>query len=357
MTVAPLSHPLVRVLHCAVGRDGSPLFVSDTWRRFAAVEPARVRERGWRALVHPDDVDALLAAWRGGVESAAAFAVDLRCRGAEGEFHQGTLTATPLFDGEGIVAQWLAAIEVQGAGAHTGEQDALVTMRRQRLMATMAHELRDPLQAMRQATYVLQLPNISESAREQMLEVLERQLTRLSGVSDSVLELTSLSWNAIRLSRQAAPLEQVVVLATAEADEILRERSQRLEVSMSDPHCELVVDSQRLAHALAHLLDNAARHSDPGRRVALDARCQGEEVVFTVDDEGAGISAEALPRIFDMFRRDTSPNDRAPRRLGVGLALARHVALLHGGALVAESDGPGRGSRFQLRIPRRAPNE
>lgn len=357
MSVNLLNRHIVRALYCAASRDGSPFQLSDTWRRFTGLEPAHLLEQGWRALVHPDDANALLAVWRDGIESAAAFTVELRCHDAGGAFHPCTFGATPLFDVDGGVAQWFVTIEVHERGADAGEAEAHVTMRRQRLMATMAHELRDPLQAMRQATYVLQLPNLSPEAREQMLEVIERQLTRLSGVSDSVLELTSLSWNAIRLSRQAAPLEQVVALATAEADEVLREHAQRLEVSMSDPHCELMVDSQRLARALCHLLDNAARHSEPGRRVVLDARCHDGDAVFTVEDEGVGIAAEALPRIFDMFRRDLPLGERAPRRLGVGLALARHVARLHGGTLVAQSDGPGRGSRFQLRIPRQSPNE
>lgn len=344
-------------LFAAADRDGMPLHQSDDWMRFTGLDAEQLRQQGWTLLAHPDDAESLRSAWGDGIAAANRFTVDFRCRRAAGGYRASTLAASPLFTTPRALAQWLIVLTVHEAADGVGDDDSEVGQRRQQVLSALAHGLRDPLQAMRQAAFVLQLSGVSEMARAQMLEVIERQITRLARVSTAVLDLTSLCLHAMRLRRRAAPLELLASLAVAEGQEALTERGHRLDVTVRDPDCEVTADPERLARAIGELLDNASRYSAPGNDVALEARCEGDDVVFTVTDRGIGIAAESLKRIFDLLRRDSGTQGRTQGQIGIGLAFARHVARLHGGTLVAESDGPGRGSRFHLRIPRHEPND
>lgn len=344
-------------LLASADRDGMPLHQSHDWMRFTGVDTEQLRQHGWPRIAHPDDADALRSAWAAGIASADHFNVDFRCRRGDGSYRACTLAATPLFATSAVLAQWLLVLTVHEAAVGIGEDDGDVGRRRQQLLSAMAHALRDPLQAMRQASFVLQLSGVSGLARAQMLEVIERQITRLARASTAVLDLTSLCLDAIRLRRRAAPLELLASLAVAEGQDALTERGHRLDVTVHDPDCEITADPERLARAIGELLDNASRYSESGEGVTLEVRRDGDDAVFTVSDHGIGIAADALTRIFDPLRRGSGTHDRAPGQTGIGLAFARHVARLHGGTLVAESEGPGRGSRFHLRIPRLAPHD
>lgn len=337
-------------------RDGRLLHQSDGWMRFTGLDAEQWRRHGWTCVAHPDDAESMLRVWRNGIAAVHHFSVDFRCRRVDGRYRACTLAATPLFSAPGSVAQWLLVLMAHEAADGT-DDDTAVGERRQQVLSTLAHGLRDPLQAMRQASFVLQLAGVSEGARAQMLEVIERQIARLARISTSVLDLTSLCLDAVRLRRRSAPLDVLTSLAVAEGQEALTERGHRLEVTVREPDCEVTADPERVVRAIGELLDNASRYSEPGARVTLEAYCTEDDVIFTVTDEGIGIAAESLPRIFDPMRRDAGVHGRLHGRIGIGLAFARHVARLHGGALVAESDGPGHGSRFHLRIPRREPND
>lgn len=344
-------------LLASADRDGVLLHQSHDWMRFTGVETEQLRQHGWSRIAHPDDAEALRRVWDAGIASGDHFTVDFRCRRVDGSYRACTLAATPLFATSAVLAQWLLVLTVHETADRDDAYDGDIGRRRQHLLSALAHALRDPLQAMRQASFVLQLSGVSESARAQMLEVIERQIARLARASTAALDLTSLCLDAIRLRRRAASLELLASIAVAEGQDSLTERGHRLDVTVHDPDCAVTADPERLARAIGELLDNASRYSEPGEGVALAVRRDGDDAVFTVSDHGIGIAADALARIFDPLRRSSGTHDRAPGQIGIGLAFARHVALLHGGMLVAESEGPGRGSRFHLRIPRHAPND
>jgi PAS domain S-box-containing protein len=350
-----LQYAALSPLIASADRDGRLRHQSREWTRFTGITAEQLRRDGWSTLALRDDAAALESAWRAGIAGVGHFTIDFRCRRAHGRYRACTLAATPLFGGEGIVAEWLISLRVHEAADGHGDDGDTLRQRREQLLSSLAHGLRDPLQAMRQASFVLQLASANEAARTEMHRVIERQITRLTRVATTVLDFISVGLNAIRLRRRPAPLYLLVSLAVAEAQEALTEREQRVDVTVRDPEDQVTADPERLARAIGELLDNASRYSQPGGYIALAARCQGDDVVFTVTDRGIGIPAESLACLFDPLRRDRATRPGAHGVIGIGLAFARHVTRLHGGTLVAESDGPGCGSRFHLRIPRHEP--
>jgi CheY-like chemotaxis protein/anti-sigma regulatory factor (Ser/Thr protein kinase) len=185
--------------------------------------------------------------------------------------------------------------------------------------------------------------------------VIERQVAHLARLVDDLLDVSRIARGKVALDLEPAELSDVVAKAIEVATPLLEQRRHRLEVSVSEAGLPLLADRSRLAQVVANLLVNAAKYTDPGGRVELVAWRDGEHVRLEVRDDGIGIAPDLLPRIFDLFFQQPQGVDRASGGLGLGLAIARSLTSLHGGALSARSDGPGRGSTFELRLPAAAP--
>jgi len=155
----------------------------------------------------------------------------------------------------------------------------------------------------------------------------------------------------IELRKQVLGLATVVDQTVAVARPLIEDRGHRLIVAMPDGEEQVEADPTRLEQILANLLSNAAKYTDPGGRIRLDARREGDEVVFRVLDSGIGIDAEMLPKVFDLFVQIERRLDRSQGGLGIGLSLVKRLAEMHGGTVTAHSEGRGRGSEFVLRLP------
>jgi signal transduction histidine kinase len=223
--------------------------------------------------------------------------------------------------------------------------------RRDEFLATLAHEIRNPLQAMRQALYVMEMPNVSAETSDKMRELIDRQLTLLTRFTDDFLDFNKVRWNTMSLVPANITLRQLVENVSDALGPILAERRHDLVIAVDDPDCLLTVDPARVSQALTNVLGNASKYSEPGGKVELRATCVDGNAVFAIQDWGHGIEPARLEEIFDLFARAPEDGVRAREGFGIGLAVARHVAHLHGGALDAFSEGRGKGSTFTLRIP------
>jgi PAS domain S-box-containing protein len=216
-------------------------------------------------------------------------------------------------------------------------------------LAMLSHELRNPLSPILTA---LQLMRLREGADvvERERSVIERQARNLTRLVDDLLDVSRITRGKISLTRRPAALSAVVARAVEIASPLLEERRHRLDVAV--PHTLAVLaDEHRLAQAVANLLTNAAKYTSPGGHVAVHAVREGGNVVLTVQDDGMGIAPELLPRVFDVFVQGTRTLDRSQGGLGLGLAIARSLVALHGGAMHAASAGLGQGSEFSIRLP------
>jgi len=221
--------------------------------------------------------------------------------------------------------------------------------RKDEFLATLAHELRNPLAPIRNAVELLRRDRTGNiAATAQMLERQVRQLVRLV---DDLLDLSRVTRGHIELRRQRVQLAPIVTQAIEAAGTALREMGHRMEVKMPREPLWLDADPARLAQVLGNVLNNATKYTDRGGRITLSVERDGPQVCITVRDNGIGIAADELGRIFDMFvQSDVSP-ERATGGLGIGLTLARRLVQLHGGRIEAHSDGPGHGSEFIIHLP------
>ncbi|HEV8198777.1 MAG TPA: ATP-binding protein, partial [Candidatus Polarisedimenticolia bacterium] len=224
--------------------------------------------------------------------------------------------------------------------------------RKDEFLAILAHELRNPLAPMRNSLMVMRLLEKAAATGEEPLRgVLERQLHHLIRLVDDLLDVSRITRGTLQLRREPIELATVVDHAVETARPLALERRHEIHVTLPPEPIFLQADPVRLAQVLNNLMNNACKYTEPGGQVWLSASRHGNEVVIRVRDTGLGIPPDRLGNIFDMFNQVDRSIERAQGGLGIGLTLVRRLVELHGGSILATSDGPGRGSEFVVRLP------
>jgi signal transduction histidine kinase/CheY-like chemotaxis protein len=247
-----------------------------------------------------------------------------------------------------------AAVAVQQATLlareHAARADAEAASRgKDELLAMLGHELRNPLSAISNAMHVLSAPGASEDARLHARDIITRQNAHLAHLVDDLLDVARVTSGKIALARRPLELAGAVrqSVATLTASGRTGEHDLRLDLEAVWGN----VDETRFEQIVTNLLGNALRFTPDGGRVHISLRGRPGEAVLSVRDSGVGITPDMLPRVFDLFVQGERGADRGGGGLGLGLALVRRIAELHGGGVEARSDGPGRGSEFIVRLP------
>ena len=225
--------------------------------------------------------------------------------------------------------------------------------RKDAFFATLAHELRNPLAPLSSATEILSRSGDTPEERERRrraVGVVERQVRHMVRLIDDLLDLSRITHGKLDLRREWVSLESVVESALETAGPLLVRRRQDFEQVLPSGRVVLHADPMRLAQALSNLLSNAAKFTEPGGHIRLEAVRDGGDVVMSVVDSGIGIRAGHLEHVFEMFGQGHRAHDPVYGGLGIGLTLAKKIAELHGGSLAAASEGEGKGSVFTLRL-------
>jgi signal transduction histidine kinase/FixJ family two-component response regulator len=218
--------------------------------------------------------------------------------------------------------------------------------RKDEFLATLAHELRNPLAPIRQAARVARAPLATPEQQRWSTEIIERQVSHMALLLDDLLDVSRITRGTLVLRRERVQLADVVEAAVETSRPAIEARAHALRVEMPDTPVWLDVDPLRLAQVLANLLNNAAKYTDRGGQIALWSRIDGERLSLHVRDNGIGLDAAALSRVFEMFSQVTASIERSEGGLGIGLALVRGLVEMHGGRVEARSEGPGCGSEF-----------
>ena len=220
-------------------------------------------------------------------------------------------------------------------------------------LAMLGHELRNPLAPMANAVFVLRRFGMNEATREWIASVMERQTRQMARLVDDLLEVSRIRQGHIALKREFFPLMEALSAAVEMVHAQVDSRNQTLTSEIDDPSMQLDGDSARVAQILTNLLHNASKYTPPGGRIAVTVQTDSVagEVVLRVVDNGVGLEAELLPRVFDLFTQGKRTLDRSEGGLGIGLSLVRRLVEMHGGSIAATSDGPGRGATFILKLP------
>ena len=234
--------------------------------------------------------------------------------------------------------------------------------RKDEFLAVLAHELRNPLAPIRTALELVRLAGSNASMVEEAREIMERQVSHMVRLIDDLLDVSRIASGKIQLRRQPALLSSLINSAIEANLVALNDADIVLDVDLPEKPVSLDVDPTRFVQVLTNVLNNAVKFSHSGGHVSISANHHASngtagEAQIVVSDAGLGISADLLPRVFEMFTQDeTSSRSRGPG-LGIGLALARQLIELHGGSIDAYSAGPGHGSAFTVRVPLPASND
>jgi PAS domain S-box-containing protein len=224
--------------------------------------------------------------------------------------------------------------------------------RKDEFLATLAHELRNPLAPIRNGLQVIRLAENDKAMVDQARQIMERQLEQMVRLIDDLLDISRITRNKLSLQMERVELKHVVQNALETTRPLMEERGHALSIRLPAQPVMLEADPTRLAQVFANLLTNAAKYTEIGGQITLHARCERQQVVVAVRDTGIGIAAEHLPQLFQMFSQIAPALERSQGGLGIGLALVRGLVEKHGGSVEARSEGLGKGSEFIVRVPR-----
>jgi PAS domain S-box-containing protein len=315
-------------------------------------------EDGFFAYVHEDDHALLKTAVEEALRDRTDYTVEFRFRHSSGEWRWMEARGRAVYGARGepltlygigidTTTRRRSEDELRRENAELTEADR----RKDEFLAVLAHELRNPLAPIKNSVTMLKARPMPDEQMAWARDAVERQVDLMARLLDDLLDVSSMAREKLELRKERVELAHVVDTAVARSRPLIDAAGHELTISVPSEPVYVDADSVRLAQVLANLLDNAAKYTERGGHIRLSANVEGRELVISVKDDGIGIAEEHLPRLFDMFAQTTSALHRAQGGLGIGLSLARALVELHGGSVMAYSEGPGRGSEFMVRLP------
>jgi PAS domain S-box-containing protein len=223
--------------------------------------------------------------------------------------------------------------------------------RKTEFLATLAHELRNPLAPLSNGLHLMRLSGGKPELAERTRQMMERQVQHMVHLVDDLLDVARISTGKVELRRERVQLRTIVATAVETSGSLIDAGRHTLTVDVTDTPLPLDADPTRLAQVVSNLLNNAAKYTPPGGRIDLTVRAEGDEAVLHVTDNGIGIPADAIDNVFEMFAQVDSGPGRPQGGLGIGLSLVQSLVALHGGSVSVSSPGLGQGCRFTVRLP------
>ena len=332
--------------------DGTITYVNRRWLEFCGITDPQQATSLSALTVHPDDVERCAKAWLWHLRKGRDFEIEVRLRRYDGAYRWFVSRAVPFRDHSGTILSWFGTTTDIHEQKEMEETLRQADRRKDEFLATLAHELRNPLAPIRNALHIMRLKGDDPATVEQARKIMDRQLGQLVRLVDDLLDVGRITRGKLELRRERIELGAVIRNAVDATQPFIEAAGHKLDVSLMPGPVYLDADPVRLAQVLSNLLNNAAKYMDRGGRIWLTTAADGAEaVVVTVRDQGIGIPAEALPSVFEMFTQLDGSLERSHGGLGIGLTLAKQLVELHGGSIQARSEGIGHGSEFSVRLP------
>jgi signal transduction histidine kinase/ActR/RegA family two-component response regulator len=317
-----------------------------------------------RESIHPEDRQRVAEAIERSITSDADYDIEYRVVRLDGEVHWVLVRGRARRDAAGT-ARRMTGVSVditerkrmhdalQQSESELARQAAELRRadrRKDEFLATLAHELRNPLAPIRTGLELL-TRSPGGDATERTLGVMQRQITHMVRLIDDLLDVSRITRGKLELDRQRVELASIVDAAVEICRPMIERKQHTLRVVVPEPALAIEADLTRIAQVIGNLLNNAAKYTTDGGVIELSAKRDGEDVVIQVRDDGVGIPADSLADVFEMFSQVNRALERSQGGLGIGLALVRSLVELHGGRVEASSPGLGRGSTFTVRLP------
>jgi PAS domain S-box-containing protein len=335
-----------------VDRNGRSIYTSESFLKLVGKTQAQYAASNWSEFLHPAEYEQTVAAWREVLNSEGAWYHENRVLGSDGRYHPVLSQGVAIRGEYGEVTGW-AGINLDISRLKATEEALRDADRRKdEFLATLAHELRNPLTPIRHAVKLLEGSAVSNSQRQWAREVIARQLQRMALMLDDLLEVSRITQGRLELKTEVVDLASVINTAVETARPLIETKQQNLNVTLPPQPVSVAVDPLRISQSISNLLTNAAKYTDANGHISLKVDVLPDEIAISVEDDGIGLEPQSIPRVFEMFSQVKSAIDRSEGGLGIGLALVKGMIQLHGGRVEAASLGGGRGSQFTIHLPR-----
>jgi len=302
-------------------------------------------------LIHVDDREMVSEAVTQTLELDAPYEVELRTINSDGKTVWVFANATVQRDEEGRALKMIGATCDITEHKHSEQKLLEADRRKDEFLATLAHELRNPLAPLKTALELISRGGGDESIVESARCMMERQVKHMSRLIDDLMDVSRITCGKLKLRCERVNMADVIQEAINISRDACTSKKHEVRISLPDDPLHVFGDSLRLEQALGNLLNNACKYTPSGGSIEVMAVREGAEIKIKVKDNGVGISPAMLPRVFNLFTQADDSLDRSAGGLGVGLSLVRGLVELHGGSVAAFSDGAGLGSEFVIRLP------
>jgi PAS domain S-box-containing protein len=304
----------------------------------------------WRAIVQAHDMNAYLDEVSDGIRQRAAYNQRVRVPARDGSWRWFESHAAPWYSGDGLHRGYVGiSLDITGA---VQAEEALkeADRRKDEFLATLAHELRNPLAPISNAVQLMRRPD-GRRQSDRVVEMVGRQVRQIVRLVDDLMEVSRITRGKIDLRLERAPIAEIIHSAVETSQLGIERAGHQLAVALPEEPLILQADRMRLTQVFANLLNNAAKYTDPGGRIWVEVWREDGMAVVSVRDTGIGIPVESLPRVFDMFAQAHRAVGRGQGGLGIGLTMVRSLVEMHYGTVEAHSGGGGLGSEFLVRLP------
>ena len=331
--------------------DGRNVYSSRSYLELVGMTQEECAEFGWGDALHPEDRERTIAAWKECVRTGSDWDIEHRFRGVDGKWHPILARGVPVHDAEGHIIGW-TGINLDISRLKLAEERLREADRRKdEFLATLAHELRNPLAPIRNAVHLVQHKGPPDPELLWASRIIDRQVSQMARLLDDLLDLSRVELDKLDLLRERVTIGAVLESALETSRPALEAGRHTLEVSLDAADAVVIGDHMRLAQVFANLMNNAAKYTDSGGHIQVTARRDTTCVVVRVRDNGIGFRPDESAGLFEMFSQTESARAKSGGGLGIGLALVRGLVEKHGGKVSAHSDGPGRGSEFAVELP------
>jgi PAS domain S-box-containing protein len=333
------------------------IFVNREYLTYTGRPAEQLLGSGWLESLHREDVDRTLSEYVKAIELRGRFEVEHRLRRVDGRYHWFKSIGVMRYTADGELLHCVGcSFDIHAIKEYISELDLAeqalreADRRKDEFLAMLSHELRNPLNPIRNAAAILQFgPEPAEVSWA--ADVIERQSQQLSRLLEDLMDAARITQGKLEVRRQRVSVRQIVDAAMEASRALFRTNLQDLEIDVPSEPIYLDADPARMAQVLANILNNAAKYTPSGGRVRLAARTRAGRVMISVKDNGGGIAPADLPHVFDLFMQSKVHAAHAAGGLGIGLALVRVLVQIHGGTVEARSEGLGKGSEFIVTLP------
>lgn len=331
--------------------QGRSLYVNPAWSNYTGLTIEQFNEQGWQALHPPEDLPQLEKAWNQALERSAMIEVETMVRRFDGVYRWFLARSIPLKDADGKIVRWVGTLTDIHELKQAEETLKEANSNKELFLATLAHELRNPLAPVRGGLEIIRRSLDDRATVERMLAIIERQTGQLYRLVDDLLDISRITLGKIKLQKSRFALDEAINLAIETSRGFIEKCGCTLSFSPAEETIWLDADLMRISQIVSNLLNNAARYNKPQGSIRLRTERLDEMAVIKVSDTGIGIPPAMLSNIFEPYNQVNGAAPQSGRGIGIGLSVVKRLVEMHGGKVTAASGGVGCGSEFVVWLP------